>query len=103
MMQKQLSMTLAMGLLRLMPRRCLAKSVLKSAKVVSFLSRFFEECVVFKLLGDDHAQALALDGAHLFDPSGKGRAMKEWVQVPHMHVAHWPRFEDASHRYVSTL
>ncbi|HCI06877.1 MAG TPA: hypothetical protein DE314_05900 [Sulfitobacter sp.] len=64
---------------------------------------FFEECMVFKLLGDDHAQALALDGAHLFDPSGKGRAMKEWVQVPHIHVAHWPSFADASHRYVSTL
>ena len=37
---------------------------------------FFEECMVFKLVGDDHAQALALDGAHLFDLSGKGCAMK---------------------------
>ena len=64
---------------------------------------FFEECMVFKLLGVDHAQALELDGAHLFDPSGQGRAMKDWLQVPHIHVAHWLRFADASHRYVSTL
>jgi hypothetical protein len=34
---------------------------------------------------------------------GKGRAIKEWVQVPHIHVAHWPSFADLSHRYVSTL
>jgi hypothetical protein len=78
-MQKQLSMILAMGLLRLMPRRCLAKSVLKSAKVASLLSRF-EETIV--------------DGTHLFEPWGKGRAMKEWVQVPHIHLAHWPCFAD---------
>jgi hypothetical protein len=58
-MQKQLSMILAMGLLRLMPRRCLAKSVLKSAKAASLLSRF-KESMVYKLLGDDQAQALAL-------------------------------------------
>jgi hypothetical protein len=50
-------MILAMGLLRLLLRRCLAKSVLKSAKVASLLSRF-KEFMVFKLLGDDQAQAL---------------------------------------------
>jgi hypothetical protein len=38
--------------------------------------------VVFKLEGADHAKALALPGAKLWDPSGKGRAMKEWVAVP---------------------
>ena len=32
---------------------------------------FFEECMVCKLLGDDHAQAVALDGANLFDPVGQ--------------------------------
>ena len=37
--------------------------------------------MVFKLEGDDHAQALALPGAQLFDPMG-GRPMKAWVQVP---------------------
>lgn len=38
--------------------------------------------VVFKLTGEDHADALELQGARLFDPSGKGRPMREWVQVP---------------------
>jgi hypothetical protein len=37
--------------------------------------------MVFKLSGEAHAKALALPGARLFDPRGKGQAMKEWVHV----------------------
>ena len=37
-----------------------------------------------------HADALALDGARLFDPSGRGRPFKEWVQVPVAHAERWP-------------
>ena len=37
-----------------------------------------EAAMVFKLPDPDvHAQALALEGAHLFDPGGKGRPFKE--------------------------
>ena len=62
---------------------------------------FFQNAMVFKLTGDDHAQALALDGAVLFDPSGKGRAMREWVQVPMTHIATWPQLALAASTYVS--
>jgi hypothetical protein len=34
------------------------------------------------------SEALALDGAELFDP-GLGRRMKEWALVPSAHSAHW--------------
>lgn len=47
--------------------------------------------MVFKL--PDQAmreQALALDGARLFDPGGRGRPFKEWVIVPAAHEAQWP-------------
>ncbi|MBE3074228.1 MAG: hypothetical protein IMZ75_04670 [Actinobacteria bacterium] len=44
--------------------------------------------MVFKLEGDAHAKALALDGAHLFEPMG-GRPMKAWVQVPPTHETQW--------------
>ena len=54
----------------------------------AFIS-FFENEMVFKLAGDAHATAMALKGARLFDPSGKGRAMKEWVQVPGAHKTKW--------------
>ncbi len=51
-----------------------------------------ERAMVFKL-SDEAARerALALDGAHLFDPSGGRRApMKEWVVVPPAHAGKWP-------------
>lgn len=53
---------------------------------------FFQEEMVFKLTGDIHQKALELDGAQLFDPSGKKRPMKEWVQVPFSHADQWKQF-----------
>lgn len=51
-----------------------------------------ENAMVFKLPGEtEHAAALALDGAHLFDPTGRGRPFREWVVVPGTHDAAWPR------------
>ena len=50
---------------------------------------FFQESMVFKLTGESHSEALSLDGAQLFDPSGKGRPMKEWVQVPYDYSESW--------------
>lgn len=41
-----------------------------------------KEWVVFKLGGTAHEKALSVKGAELWDPSGKGRPMKEWVAVP---------------------
>ena len=43
-------------------------------------------------------QALALDGAALFDPGGRGRPFKEWVAVPHTHADHWPALADQALR-----
>jgi hypothetical protein len=60
----------------------------------------FDNCMVFKLTGDMHKEALSLDGSQLFDPSGKGRAMKEWVQVPYHYQAKWAAFAKAAFSYV---
>jgi len=51
---------------------------------------FRQEGMVFKLDGPEHAVALALAGAHLFDPGGDGRPWKQWVVVPPDHAARWP-------------
>jgi hypothetical protein len=59
--------------------------------------------MTFKLVGDDHARALALPGASLFDPSGMGRPMKEWVLVPASQSAHWPALADQARTYVADL
>lgn len=49
----------------------------------------FRDGVAFKLSPDALAQALELTGAELFDPSGKGRPMREWGQVPVDHAPRW--------------
>lgn len=66
----------------------------------AFIS-FFEEEMVFKLHSDAHTEAISLSGAKLFDPSGKKRPMKEWVQVPFTHADMWPDFAEAALKYVS--
>ncbi len=56
---------------------------------------YTEGAMVFKLPdADRHADALALDGAHLFDPSGKGQPFKEWVVVPVAHADRWESFAE---------
>jgi hypothetical protein len=65
----------------------------------AFMS-FFGNDMVFKLNGEMHTEALSLDGSRLFDPSGKGRPMKEWVQVPAHYKDQWPSFAKAAQAYV---
>ncbi len=50
---------------------------------------FFQNEMVFKLTGIIHSEALSLNGSQLFDPSGKKRGMKEWVQVPFDYSDKW--------------
>ncbi len=46
--------------------------------------------------------ALALEGAELFDPSGKGRPFKDWVLLPEGSDTSWPALvEDALRLAVS--
>jgi hypothetical protein len=54
------------------------------------------DAMVFKLSGDVHAKALALKGAHLFDPGDMGRPMKQWVVVPIAHRKHYEEFARAA-------
>ena len=61
---------------------------------------FFENEMVFKLTGEVHSEALSFDGSQLFDPSKKGRAMKEWVQVPYDYKDDWEKFALAAAEYV---
>ena len=63
--------------------------VKRGGKMVAGFSKS-EGAMTFKLTDPGaHARALALEGAHLFDPSGQGRPFKEWVVVPEAHAAEW--------------
>lgn len=63
---------------------------------------FFHNCMVFKLKDDAHKEALSLDGSELFDPSGKKRPMKEWVQVPFNYSEKWEKFAKSTFDYVKS-
>lgn len=58
------------------------------------------EKMAFKLgrESDRHAEALSLPGATLFDPSGMGRAFKDWVEIPLVEGADWIDFAQAAVR-----
>ncbi|MCM2419100.1 hypothetical protein [Streptomyces sp. RKAG293] len=43
-----------------------------------------------------HAEALALPGAELFDPSGKEKPFKDWVALPIAHAARWPHYAETA-------
>ena len=68
----------------------------------AFMS-YSHDAMVFKLYGKSHARALALTGAHLFDPSGMNRPMKEWVQVPFSHVDQWEELAEDALEYVASI
>jgi len=61
---------------------------------------FYNNCIVCKLNGEHHKKAISLEGAILFDPSGKKRPMKEWVQLPFAHKSKWKSFAAAAYTYV---
>src|SRR5947209_6527099 len=58
------------------------------------------ETVVFKLNGESHGKAMGLSGAVLWDPSGKGRSMKEWVVLSPDHGNHFLALAKAALKYV---
>jgi hypothetical protein len=64
---------------------------------------FHGGALAFKLSGQAHAEALAVEGAVLFDPSNRGRPMKEWVQIPAAQSSRWNDFADRALTYVGTF
>jgi hypothetical protein len=61
--------------------------VKRAGKVVFGYSR---TGMVFKLTDPDmHGRALAVPGAHLFDPSGRGEVFRQWVVVPPAQADEW--------------
>lgn len=62
---------------------------------------YWPDSMIFKLTGEEHKKALALKGAHLFDPSEMNRPMKEWVVLPYAHKAKWRIYTNAALAYVA--
>ena len=60
----------------------------------------FKEYLVFKLPKEKLEEVLSLEGSTLWDPSGKGRAMKEWVQIPIIYRAKFKAYAKSAAEYV---
>lgn len=61
---------------------------------------FFSKEMVFKLRGESHRMAMSMEGSQLFDPSGKKRPMKEWVQISFKKQIHWEAFAKEALAYI---
>ena len=59
------------------------------------------EVMIFKLSAPHHKRAMTLQDAVLWDPSGKGRPMKEWVALPASASTHFATFANAALEYVA--
>jgi hypothetical protein len=60
---------------------------------------YWKDEMVFKLTDPaERDAALALEGAHLFDPGERDRPMKEWVVVPIAHERKWAKLADQALR-----
>lgn len=59
-------------------------------KPFAFFDRNHENGAAFKLPGDAGREALALDGAEIFNPGEY--PMKNWVLLPYSQFEHWERF-----------
>jgi hypothetical protein len=62
----------------------------------------FEDCLVVKIGREaiEHWNP-KLEESHLFDPSQKGRPMKDWLQVPRQHEAFWPELISLAYNELS--
>ena len=58
--------------------------------------------VVFKLTSPQLEKALAVEGAVLWDPSGKARPMKEWVAIPASECKNYRALANAALEFVSS-
>lgn len=64
---------------------------------------YFHKDFVCKLDPKNLEKALALKGSKLFDPSGKKRPMKEWVQIKYTHRDEWTGYANHAAKYVLSL
>lgn len=63
---------------------------------------FYQGDMVFKLKDEPYNEAMALDGADLFNPMGT-RPMGGWVQLPADYADQWPYFAQEALDYVKSI
>ncbi|NUR90568.1 MAG: hypothetical protein HOY71_41370 [Nonomuraea sp.] len=79
--------------------RMMGSPALKDQAGKVFATLRADGSMVFRLVRDtpEHATALGLTGATLFDPLDQDRPMKDWVVVPHSSAGQWTDLAEAAH------
>jgi len=68
-----------------------------------FAAQWTNGDLIVKLQGEHHQNALALEGAVLFQPLPDRNPMREWVQIPAKYSEQWFEFSIAGLTYVRSV
>ncbi|MEM9052260.1 MAG: hypothetical protein AAGC47_09435 [Bacteroidota bacterium] len=87
---------------KVLPSQMFGKPCLKIGKKA--FAVFYQDEMVFKV-GREEVELLLEKyvGSQRFDPSGKGRAMKDWVQIPSEYFSDWQALAKDALEYVESL
>jgi hypothetical protein len=64
---------------------------------------FYQDCMTFKLMGEENSEALKLEGSVLFDPSGRERPMTKCIKVSFIHSKAWHHLAESALEYVKRI
>ncbi len=64
---------------------------------------FFQDAMIFKVNAEKVSDVLGLENAQLFDPNGKGKPMKQWVQVPYHSQNEWKKLSEEAFLYMEEV
>ena len=75
------------------------RGIIADGKVIAC---FLDDSVAFKLgaTTPEHANALALSGSELWEPSGRGVPFKDWVRVTDAHQDQWGRLAELALHHI---
>lgn len=87
---------------KVLPSQMFGKPCLKIGKKA--FAVFYQDEMVFKV-GREEVELLLEKyvGSQRFDPSGKGRAMKDWIQIPSEYSGEWEALAKNALDYVGSL
>lgn len=76
------------------------KPCLKSPNKKAFAA-FQNDAMIFKLGKENITEFISkYEGAHLWDPSGKNRPMKDWLSIPNTYHQEWEKLSKRALAFV---
>lgn len=64
---------------------------------------FFNRDVALKLNEKGIIETSEIEGAHLFDPHGRGDPFRQWIQIPVAQSSKWIELAEKAYEFVESL